>query len=175
MAYTRTFAQLSLAVQQLGGWEGSTDITPAVLLQAINFGLIEGYRAMVNAWRDYFTLQADFAIVAGTIGGAFSVMMRAELQEPGIQFLLGADGSIDGQMWNVWITAHLGLQIPEHCGLRVGRQTRRWTEGQFLFFDTSYQHEAWNDSDVPRIVLLFDFLHHELSPAERSFFSREAA
>lgn len=66
MAYTRTFAQLSLAVQQLGGWEGSTDITPQVLLQAINYGLIEGYRAMVNAWKDYYTLQADFAIVAGT-------------------------------------------------------------------------------------------------------------
>src|SRR4029078_908320 len=47
-----------------------------------------------------------FAIVAGLIGGAFSVMMRAELQEPGIQFLLNSDGSVNGQMWNVWITAH---------------------------------------------------------------------
>lgn len=62
----RTFAQLSLAVQQAGGWEGSTDITPDVLLQALNYALIEGYRAMVNAWKDYWTQEAVFTITAGT-------------------------------------------------------------------------------------------------------------
>ena len=56
--------------------------------------------------KDIGTLYLIFAIVAGLIGGAFSVMMRAELQDPGIQYLLGADGSTDGQIWNVWITAH---------------------------------------------------------------------
>jgi cytochrome c oxidase subunit 1 len=56
--------------------------------------------------KDIGTLYLIFAIVAGIIGGAFSVMMRAELQDPGIQYLLGADGSTDGQIWNVWITAH---------------------------------------------------------------------
>lgn len=66
MAYTRTFAQLSLAVQQVGAWENSSDITPAVLLQAINYGLLKGYREMVNAWKDYYTLDTTFAIVAGT-------------------------------------------------------------------------------------------------------------
>ena len=56
--------------------------------------------------KDIGTMYLIFAIVAGLIGGAFSVMMRAELQEPGIQFLLNSDGSVNGQMWNVWITAH---------------------------------------------------------------------
>ena len=93
MAYTRTFAQLSLAVQQLGGWEGSTDITPAVLLQAINYGLIEGFRAMVNAWKDYFTLQADFAIVAGTdtyalatIAPNFFELRHLDVSPDGVRF-----------------------------------------------------------------------------------------
>lgn len=93
MAYTRTFAQLSLAVQQLGGWEGSTDITPAVLLQAINYGLIEGFRGMVNAWRDYFTLQADFAIVAGTdtyalatIAPNFFELRHLDVSSDGVRF-----------------------------------------------------------------------------------------
>jgi hypothetical protein len=93
MAYTRTFAQLSLAVQQLGGWEGSSDITPAVLLQAINYGLIEGYRAMVNAWRDYYTLQADFAIVAGmdtyalaTIAPNFFELRHLDVSSDGVRF-----------------------------------------------------------------------------------------
>ncbi len=56
--------------------------------------------------KDIGTMYLLLAVVAGVIGGLFSVLMRAELQEPEIQFLLGADGSIDGQMWNVWITAH---------------------------------------------------------------------
>lgn len=93
MAYTRTFAQLSLAVQQLGGWEESTDITPQVLLQAINYGLIEGYRAMVNAWKDYYTLQADFAIVAGTdtyplatIAPNFFELRHLDVSPDGVRF-----------------------------------------------------------------------------------------
>jgi len=72
---------------------------------------------------------------------------------------------------NTWVTAHLGIQIPPETGIRVGRETRGWKEGEFIFFDTSYQHEAWNDSDSPRIILLFDFLHPDLSPAEREFFA----
>jgi head-tail adaptor len=66
MAITRTFAQLSLAVQQAGQWENSADITGTVLLQAINYGLIRGYDEMVKKWADYYTLDATFAIVAGT-------------------------------------------------------------------------------------------------------------
>jgi hypothetical protein len=93
MAYTRTFAQLSLAVQQLGGWEGSSDITPDVLLQAINYGLLEGYRAMVNAWKDYYTLSATFAIVAGTdtyalatIAPNFYELRHLDVSSDGIRF-----------------------------------------------------------------------------------------
>lgn len=51
--------------------------------------------------KDIGTLYIIFAIVAGLIGGAMSVVMRAELMEPGSQFLNG-----DNQMWNVLITAH---------------------------------------------------------------------
>lgn len=71
---------------------------------------------------------------------------------------------------NVWLTGHFGIKIPEACGIRVGREVRKWREGQFMFFDTSYQHECWNDSDQPRVVLLFDFLHPQLSEVERDFF-----
>lgn len=93
MTYTRTFAQLSGAVDILGGWEGSTDITSEVKLQAINYGLIEGYRAMVNAWRDYYTLQADFAISAGvdtyalaTIAPNFFELRHVSVSSDGVRF-----------------------------------------------------------------------------------------
>lgn len=59
MAYTRTFAQLSLAVQQLGEWERSEDVTPAILLQVINYALIETYDIQVQKWQDAYTVSAD--------------------------------------------------------------------------------------------------------------------
>jgi cytochrome c oxidase subunit 1 len=50
--------------------------------------------------KDIGTLYLIFAIVAGLIGGGFSLIMRMELQEPGLQYVA------DGQMWNVLVTAH---------------------------------------------------------------------
>ncbi|WP_445680058.1 cytochrome c oxidase subunit I [Radicibacter daui] len=50
--------------------------------------------------KDIGTLYLIFAVIAGLIGGLFSVIMRAELQHPGLQFIT------NGQMWNVIITAH---------------------------------------------------------------------
>lgn len=52
--------------------------------------------------KDIGTLYIIFSILAGLIGGAFSVMMRMELQAPGLQYL--STETVD--MWNVWITAH---------------------------------------------------------------------
>ena len=52
--------------------------------------------------KDIGTLYIIFSIFAGLIGGLFSVIMRMELQEPGLQFI--SEGGQD--IWNVWITAH---------------------------------------------------------------------
>ena len=53
---------------------------------------------------------------------------------------------------------HLGLVVPEGCRLRVAGEARPWREGRCLVFDDTVEHEAWNDSDRPRAVLLLDFL-----------------
>lgn len=66
MAYTRTFTQLSTAVQQLGQWENSSDITPEVLLQAVNYGLVAGYDLMVQKWADYYTQELTFAVTTAS-------------------------------------------------------------------------------------------------------------
>ena len=55
--------------------------------------------------KDIGTLYLLFAIIAGLVGGFFSLIMRMELQDPGVQYLL-TDGAPDGQLWNVIITAH---------------------------------------------------------------------
>src|SRR6476661_6393153 len=60
--------------------------------------------------KDIGTLYLIFAITAGIIGGAISGLMRAELAQPGIQFLeaWSGAGSMDEalHLWNVLITAH---------------------------------------------------------------------
>jgi len=53
---------------------------------------------------------------------------------------------------------HLALVVPPCCRLRVAGETRTWQEGSCLIFDDTVEHEAWNDSDLPRGVLLVDFL-----------------
>ncbi|MGF1611482.1 MAG: cytochrome c oxidase subunit I [Kiloniellales bacterium] len=55
--------------------------------------------------KDIGTLYLGFAVIAGIIGGFFSLIMRMELQEPGVQYFL-TDGVADGHLWNVIITAH---------------------------------------------------------------------
>ncbi|HEY0834346.1 MAG TPA: cytochrome c oxidase subunit I [Azospirillum sp.] len=50
--------------------------------------------------KDIGTLYLIFAIVAGIAGLAFSAIIRAELQSPGVQMVT------DGQFWNVVVTAH---------------------------------------------------------------------
>src|SRR6056300_168069 len=55
--------------------------------------------------KDIGTLYFLYAIVAGIIGGALSVIMRMELADPGMQVVT------DGQMWNVIISAHGLLMI----------------------------------------------------------------
>jgi cytochrome c oxidase subunit 1 len=55
--------------------------------------------------KDIGTLYLGFAVIAGILGGVFSLIMRLELQDPGVQYLL-TDGEPNGQLWNVVITAH---------------------------------------------------------------------
>ena len=59
--------------------------------------------------KDIGTLYLIFAIIAGTIGGAISGIMRLELAQPGIQYLtFFTQGNLDASyhLWNVFITAH---------------------------------------------------------------------
>ena len=56
--------------------------------------------------KDIGTLYLIFSIMAGLIGGAFSVLMRAELMHPGVQIFHDAGGNPDGHLWNTIVTAH---------------------------------------------------------------------
>lgn len=69
---------------------------------------------------------------------------------------------------NARLIAHFPLIVPDNCGLRVGDETRRWEVGKALVFDDMTTHEAWNESDRIRVVLIADLWRPELTTAERS-------
>jgi aspartate beta-hydroxylase len=68
---------------------------------------------------------------------------------------------------NTRCTVHLPLIVPPNCGFRVGSTTREWVADQAWVFDDTIEHEAWNLSDAPRAVLIFDIWNPFLTPVER--------
>ncbi|OYU16175.1 MAG: hydroxylase [Alphaproteobacteria bacterium PA4] len=70
-------------------------------------------------------------------------------------------------MLNTRLICHLPLIVPPDCRLRVGNTTRTVRAGEVLIFDDSIEHEAWNDSDQMRAILLFEIWRPELTAAER--------
>ncbi|HET7812615.1 MAG TPA: aspartyl/asparaginyl beta-hydroxylase domain-containing protein [Steroidobacteraceae bacterium] len=69
---------------------------------------------------------------------------------------------------NARVVAHLPLIVPDGCIYRVGADQRRWNVGEILVFDDTIEHEARNDSDELRVVLIFDLWNPLLSVAERA-------
>ena len=67
---------------------------------------------------------------------------------------------------------HLPLIVPQGCGFRVGGETRQWEVGKAFAFDDTIEHEAWNDSDEMRAVLIFDVWNPHLSAAEQEIITR---
>ncbi len=74
---------------------------------------------------------------------------------------------------NVRLVLHLPLVVPRDCALNlVDHGEHRWQEGRLVMFDDTYLHEAWNNSDQTRIVLLMDCWNPHLSTVERQAVKR---
>ena len=67
---------------------------------------------------------------------------------------------------NLRLRCHLALDVPPGCGLTVGGITGGWTPGRCIVFDDSFVHEAWNDGERDRVVLIVDLWHPDLSDDE---------
>ncbi|MFM5916502.1 MAG: aspartyl/asparaginyl beta-hydroxylase domain-containing protein [Novosphingobium sp.] len=68
---------------------------------------------------------------------------------------------------NFRLLCHLPLVLPGNCWLRSGASKREWKMGEGFVFDDSIEHEAANESDALRVVMIFDTWHPDLSPAEQ--------
>ncbi len=71
-------------------------------------------------------------------------------------------------MINIRLICHLPLITPPGCRLRVGNETREWKDGQAWAFDDTIEHEARNESDRDRTILIFDVWKDEVTPDERA-------
>jgi aspartyl/asparaginyl beta-hydroxylase (cupin superfamily) len=68
---------------------------------------------------------------------------------------------------NTRLVCHLPLIVPSGCGFRCGATTREWRIGETFVFDDTIEHEAWNDSDELRVVLIVDLWPPALDPVDR--------
>lgn len=97
-------------------------------------------------------------------------LCRITTRAPTIMFSLlkgGARIPAHTGMLNTRLICHLPLVVPPGCGFRVGNEVREWEVGKLLIFDDTIEHEAWNDSDQDRVVLIFDVWRPELTADER--------
>lgn len=84
-------------------------------------------------------------------------------QAPGTGIAPHSDGL------NFILTAHLGCVVPDPPGsawIHIGDQRVAWTEGGVVLLDTAFVHKTWNGAARPRVVLVADVWHPDLSAAE---------
>jgi len=72
---------------------------------------------------------------------------------------------------NFVLTSHLAIDIPDNgqnkCRLTIGDTTKEWINGDMMLFDTSIMHDAVNESDHTRYILMFRLWHPDLTEVER--------
>lgn len=72
---------------------------------------------------------------------------------------------------NTRLIVHLPLVLPGPARFRVGAETRDWRMGEAWVFDDTVEHEAWNDADATRVILIFDVWNPQLTERERALIS----
>jgi aspartate beta-hydroxylase len=72
---------------------------------------------------------------------------------------------------NARLLVHLPLDLPGPARFRVGNDERSWQMGQAWVFDDTIEHEAWNDADRVRTILIFDIWNPCLTLEERELVS----
>jgi ornithine lipid ester-linked acyl 2-hydroxylase len=71
---------------------------------------------------------------------------------------------------NAIYRVHLGIDIPEglpRCGFRVKEQWHPWKEREFLAFLDAFEHEAVNDTEKSRCIIMLDVIRPEFKHRQR--------
>ena len=103
-------------------------------------------------------------------------LCRIHSQAPEVCFSVLAPGSHIMPHYGVTnsrLVLHLPLLVPQDCALNViDVGVHAWKEGELMMFDDTFQHEAWNRSSEPRIILLMDCWNPYLSVVEKAAITR---
>ncbi|MFC3654589.1 tetratricopeptide repeat protein [Xanthomonas hyacinthi] len=144
-------------------------------------GLLAGDRGS-PAWDAYFFYrhgQRDVAHAQQCADTAAALertpLVRIRAHAPEICFSVLAPGTHilpHRGVTNTRLTVHLPLLVHGDCALRAGGQLHAWQEGRAMVFDDTFEHEAWNRSDRPRVILLMDTWNPHLQPVEREAVTR---
>ena len=68
---------------------------------------------------------------------------------------------------NTRLVCHLPIIVSEKCWFRVGADVRSWEQGKCFAFNDTIEHEARNEGQGTRTVLLFNIWRPELTEEER--------
>jgi aspartyl/asparaginyl beta-hydroxylase (cupin superfamily) len=173
----------AIRAEALAVWsEGSPDLTPYVhyppgapLDQWVELNNSLNWSAF-HMWKDGALVEANAAKCPATMAALALVDQPHTLNcSPAAMFsILRPRTRIPPHtgVANTRLVLHLPLIVPEGCGFRCGGETRPWREGEAFVFDDTIEHEAWNDSDKPRAVLICDVWNPRLSPEERQLVTR---
>jgi len=72
---------------------------------------------------------------------------------------------------NVRSIVHLPLELPGPAWFRVGNERREWKIGEAFVFDDTVEHEAKNEAETTRTILIVDIWNPYLTAAERELVS----
>ncbi len=126
-------------------------------------------------WKDGEIVPENAARCPRTMSAMAEVPLdRVKNRSPSVLFSLlrpGARIPPHSGLVNTRLICHLPLIVPPNCGFRVGNDIRTPVEGKAWVFDDTMEHEAWNNSDRTRVILLFEIWRPELTEEERGFVS----
>ena len=143
-----------IPLRQWAGLNGSRDWTAIHLLR-------RGERVEANARHCAATLAALAALPQPDVPGRM----------PNAMFSLLAPGARippHTGVANTRLIVHLPLVVPPGCWFRVGAETRAWRRGEAFVFDDTIEHEAANEGEALRVVLIADVWHPGLGDLERA-------
>lgn len=121
--------------------------------------------AQTSAWKSFFFKGYGYDIAANRARCPKTAALIDQVPDVVVAFFsifeLGTHLRDHYGVTKAMLNVHLGLLIPpktDRCEIRVRDTIRTWTPGEFLIFDETFNHEAWNDSSEPRVVLFLQVM-----------------
>lgn len=135
---------------------------PIEFLRERNIGYDGLTLAEMEAYHTYFvrnhfkrTRALVNELMADKRNGILSVFFSCF--DPGMKLALHVNN--DPYMYR----SHFGVIVPEgEIAFKVRDETVKWREGEFVVFNPTDPHTAWNLTDQTRVVLIIDFYKPEL-------------